>query len=72
MGGQILSLPGSLGNQMVDSQKRTPRDQVGEGQLQWLIQGMTMACAREAAGKEEKRDVEEVMYFGGGANSTYW
>lgn len=44
--GQILRLPGSLGNQMVDGQKRIPRDHLGEGQLQWLIQDMTMACAR--------------------------
>lgn len=71
MGAQILRLPGSLGNQMVDSQKRTLRDQLREGQLQWLIQDMTVACAREVEGREEKRDIEDVMYFGGGANSTY-
>ena len=71
MGAQILRLPGSLGNQMVDSQKRTLRDQLREGQLQWLIQDMTVACAREVEGREETRDSEDVMYFGGGANSTY-
>lgn len=56
---------------MVDNQKRTLRDQLREGQLQWLIQDMTVACAREVEGREEKRDIEDVVYFGGGANSTY-
>ena len=32
---------------------------------------MYQGCAREVAGKEEKRDIEGVMYFGGVANSTY-
>ena len=56
---------------MVDGQKRTARDQLGEGQLQWLIQDVIVACTRQVAEKEEKREIKGVMYFGGGANSTY-
>lgn len=34
---------------MVDGQKRAPRDQLVEAQLQWLIQDVT--CIRDAPGK---------------------